>query len=201
MGSTDVETITYGWDDFDKLISVSSALNGVPTTDAKQENSYSANGFRRKKKAKSGAVTTEYSTGLATAVAKTGTDAISYIQGHHILGYELGGDFFWYLTNHLGSVTDIVRGTDGAVLQSDTSLGTLKTTWQTIHQVTTELFKAWPRIQGLSSVQTCVGTFGVLEVYEMEVNSGFKREETVSLTQEEIWCRTPIIQRPACPVT
>lgn len=41
-------------------------------TDDKQENSYSANGFRRKKKAKSGAVTTEYSAGLATAVANYG---------------------------------------------------------------------------------------------------------------------------------
>lgn len=112
-------TLRYGWDDFNKLISVSSVdANDNPTNDARQENSYNANGFRRKKKAKSGAVTTEYSTGLETAVARGAGDPISYIQGHHILGYEQGGSFYWFLSDALGSVRDIVSGTDGAVLQS-----------------------------------------------------------------------------------
>ena len=92
-------------------------ING-PANDAKQENSYLANGFRRKKKAKSGQVTTEYSAGLSTALAKAGADTISYLQGHQILGFEKNDEFFFYLTDALGAVRDIVRGTDGAVLQS-----------------------------------------------------------------------------------
>jgi RHS repeat-associated protein len=113
--------VSYQWDDFNKLIAVSSAISGVPSTDPddpKQENHYGVNGFRRKKKAKSGAVTTEYATGLATAVAKGAGDPISYIQGPQILGFEKGGEFFWFLTDALGSVRDICRGSDGAVLQS-----------------------------------------------------------------------------------
>ncbi len=37
-------------------------------------------------------------------MAKVGSDPISYIQGHHILGFEKGGSFYWYLTDALGSV-------------------------------------------------------------------------------------------------
>ncbi len=111
-------TISYSWDGFNKLVSVSSADSNGPTNDVKQENSYLANGFRRKKKAKSGQVTTEYSTGLSTALAKAGADTISYIQGPQILGFEKNEEFFFFLTDALGSVRDIVRGTDGVVLQS-----------------------------------------------------------------------------------
>ena len=118
VGSPDISATSYTWDSFNKLVAVSSTLNGSPSNDAKQENSYLANGFRRKKKAKSGAVTTEYSAGLSTAMAKVGSDPISYIQGHHILGFERGGSFYWFLTDALGSVRDIVSGTDGSVLQS-----------------------------------------------------------------------------------
>lgn len=114
VGSSDVTETSYTWDSFNKLIAVSSKLNGTPTNDAKQENSYLANGFRRKKKAKSGEVTTEYSAGLSTAMAKVGSDPISYIQGHHILGFEQSDSFYWFLTDALGSVRDIVGYNSGS---------------------------------------------------------------------------------------
>ncbi len=109
--------ITYQWDDFNKLVAVGSTLDGIPTNDVKQESLYGTNGFRRRKKDKNGTFTLEYADGLATAVAKS-TSTVTYLMGHQLMGFERDGDFFYYLTDHLGSVRDIVSGTDGAVLQS-----------------------------------------------------------------------------------
>jgi RHS repeat-associated protein len=101
-------TYTYGWDDFNKLIAVSSADSGGPTTDAKQESIYGVNGFRRRKKDKADVVTTEYANGLATAVAKSATSTVTYLKAHQLVGFEKDGDFFYFLTDALGSVRDIV---------------------------------------------------------------------------------------------
>ena len=111
-------TIAYQWNDLNKLIAVSSADSGGPTTDAKQDSLYGVNGFRRRKKGKDDVVTTEYADGLATAVAKSSSSTVTYLKAHQLVGFERDGDFFYFLTDALGSVRDICRGSDGAVLQS-----------------------------------------------------------------------------------
>jgi RHS repeat-associated protein len=110
--------ITYEWDDFNKLMAVSSAISGVTTSDKKQKNHYGVNGFRRHKVSKSGEATTEYAEGLTAAVTKSQFKSRRYIRGHQLLGFEEeDGSFYYFLTDALGSVRDIVRGTDGTVVQ------------------------------------------------------------------------------------
>ena len=109
-------TTTYVWDDFNRLAAISTSDGSK-----KQTNTFGVSGFRRKKKDKDGVETTEYAAGLATAVSKaTAGDTITYLMGHQIMGFERASDgaMFYFLTDALGSVRDIVSGTDGAVLQS-----------------------------------------------------------------------------------
>ncbi len=113
----DTHQITYEWDDFNKLVSVSASLNGSPAAEPKQSNAYAVNGFRRQKTKKDGEILTEYAEGLATAVAKAQAETITYIHGHQILGFEQGGQFYYFLTDALGSVRDIVDGTGQVVQQ------------------------------------------------------------------------------------
>lgn len=112
-GSPTVISVNYTWGDFNKLLAISSSDNSKA-----QESSYTVSGFRRSKKAKDGTVTGEYAAGLSTAVSKSTARDISYIQGSSILGFEEGGSRYYFLTDALGSVRDIVRGSDGAVLES-----------------------------------------------------------------------------------
>jgi RHS repeat-associated protein len=112
----DTHQITYEWDDFNKLVAVSASLNGSPAAEPKQSNAYAVNGFRRQKTKKDGEIVTEYAEGLATAVAKAQAETITYIHGHQILGFEQGGQFYYFLTDALGSVRDIVDG-NGQVVQ------------------------------------------------------------------------------------
>ena len=88
-----------------------------PRRRAKQSNAYAVNGFRRQKTKKDGEIVTEYAEGLATAVAKAQAETITYIHGHQILGFEQGGQFYYFLTDALGSVRDIVDGTGQVVQQ------------------------------------------------------------------------------------
>lgn len=64
-------------------------------------------------------MTTEYSDGLATAVAKGGGRVLSYIWGDEdeILGFEEDGQLRFFLTDDLGSVRDVVDQ-NGDVIQS-----------------------------------------------------------------------------------
>lgn len=101
-------SVSYVWNDFNRLIAVSSTRDGNPSTDAKQENLYGVNGFRRKKKDKNDVETTEYAEGLATAVAKSTSDVTTYLQAHGLVGFEHNGSFYYFLTDALGSVRDII---------------------------------------------------------------------------------------------
>ena len=111
----DTHQIVYEWDDFNKLVAVSASLNGSPATEHKQQNAYGVNGFRRQKTKKDGEIVTEYAEGLATAVAKSQTGKVTYIHGHQILGFDQAGQFYYFLTDALGSVRDIVDGSGNVV--------------------------------------------------------------------------------------
>jgi RHS repeat-associated protein len=111
----------YKWTDHNRLASIETKLAGVSTGDIKQSNTFGVNGFRRKKKDKDDIETTEYAAGLATAVSKAqGGDTITYLMGHRLMGFERESDgaMFWFITDSLSSVRDVVRGTDGAVMAS-----------------------------------------------------------------------------------
>jgi RHS repeat-associated protein len=117
------EVITYGWDDHDRLVKVSSAISGTPTSTVKEHNRYGVDGIRKRKLDRNGNASSEYTAGISTAVDKAGTSStkptISYIMGAgQILGYEEGnGNFRYFLPDALGTVRDIVDDS-GAVVQS-----------------------------------------------------------------------------------
>jgi RHS repeat-associated protein len=117
------EVITYAWDDFDRLIKVSSAISGTPTTTVKEHNRYGVDGIRKRKLDKSGNSSTEYTAGISTVASKaasSGSSAptISYIMGAgQILGAEVNGNFQFWLADHLGSIREIVDDT-GTVIRS-----------------------------------------------------------------------------------
>jgi RHS repeat-associated protein len=109
-------TTSYQWDDFNRLAAISTSDDSK-----KQSHTFGVNGFRRKKKDKNDVETTEYATGLATAVSKAqGGDTVTYLMGHRLMGFERSSDgaMFFFLTDSLSSVRDVVRGTDGAVMAS-----------------------------------------------------------------------------------
>ncbi len=103
----------YVWDDFNRLVAVS-------TTDdsKKQTNVFGVNGFRRKKKDKNDVETTEYAAGLATAVAKSQAQTFTYLMGHQLLGFEKSdGSMFYFLSDALSTVRDVVDS-DGGIVAS-----------------------------------------------------------------------------------
>jgi YD repeat-containing protein len=106
-------TTTYSWTDFNRLAEISTTDNSK-----KQTHTFGVNGFRRKKKDKNDLETTDYAPGLATAVAKNSAKTVTYLMGHQLLGMEVDGTMYFYLSDALSTVRDIVRGTDGAVLES-----------------------------------------------------------------------------------
>jgi len=111
----------YKWTDHNRLASIETKLAGVSTGDIKQTHTFGVNGFRRKKKDKNDVETTEYAAGLATAVSKAqGGDTVTYLMGHRLMGFERSSDgaMFWFITDSLSTVRDVVRGTDGAVMAS-----------------------------------------------------------------------------------
>jgi RHS repeat-associated protein len=111
------EVISFDWDDFDRLLRVSSDVSG-----RKQDNRYHTEGLRKRKLDINDDCSNEYAAGIATAASKAATmgsssPTISYVMGHQLLGYEEDGDFRFFLTDALGSVRDIVDD-DGLVLKS-----------------------------------------------------------------------------------
>lgn len=94
------ETITYTWSEHDRLLRVSSNVNG-----RMQDNRYNVNGIRKRKLAKDGNSSTEYSAGISTVASKAATSGssaptISYIMGGQmILGAEVNGAFQFWLSD------------------------------------------------------------------------------------------------------
>ncbi len=111
------ETITYKWNDFDRLVEARSDVAG-----RLQGSRYDVNGIRKRKLDKNHNSSREYTAGITTSAAKPGTSGssapnISYLMGHQILGAEVNGAFQFWLTDHLGSVRDIIDE-NGDVIQS-----------------------------------------------------------------------------------
>ena len=110
-------TTTYTWDDVNRLKAISTSDDSK-----KQSHTFGISGFRRKKKDINNVETTEYAAGLSTEVSKvTSGETITYLKGGGgIMGFERSSDgaMFYFLTDALSTVRDVVRGTDGAVLQS-----------------------------------------------------------------------------------
>ncbi len=111
------EETEFLWDDFDKLIRVSSDISG-----RKQDNRYDVSGIRKRKLDGSGNSSSEYTAGISTALSKAATSdstapVISYVMGHMLLGAEVNGEFQYFLGDSLGTVRDIVDDT-GDVIQS-----------------------------------------------------------------------------------
>jgi RHS repeat-associated protein len=116
------EVITYGWNDFDRLIRVSSADSGGPTSTVKENNRYDINGIRKRKLDKNGSGSHEYTAGISTVSSKavsssSSAPTISYLQGHQILGAEVNGVWQYWLGDHLGSIRETVNDT-GTVIRS-----------------------------------------------------------------------------------
>ena len=108
---------SYAWDDFNRLKAISTSDNSK-----KQSHTFGISGFRRKKKDINNVETTEYAAGLSTEVSKvTSGETITYLKGGGgIMGFERSSDgaMFWFITDALSTVRDVVRGTDGAVMAS-----------------------------------------------------------------------------------
>lgn len=107
-------TTTYVWDDFNRLAAISTSDGSK-----KQSHTFGVSGFRRKKKDKNDVETTEYAESLTTAVAKNSAETVTYLMGHQILGFERASDgaMFWYVTDSLSSVRDVVNSS-GTVVAS-----------------------------------------------------------------------------------
>ena len=116
------EVITYGWDDFNKLVKVGSAISSVPTSTVKESNRYDLKGIRRWKKDKSDNTSNEFAAGISTVASKaasSGSSAptVSYLMGHQLLGAEVNGNFQYFLPDALGTVRHVVDE-NGDVIQS-----------------------------------------------------------------------------------
>ena len=84
---------------------------------SKQDNTFNVNGFRRKKKDENNVETTEYAPGLATAVSRNTAETFTYLMGHQMLGFETDGSFYYFLSDSLSTVRDVVSEL-GTVLSS-----------------------------------------------------------------------------------
>jgi|GEM_PF-1666622 len=107
---SDGVTTTYSWTEFNRLASIKTSDDSK-----KQSNTFAVNGFRRKKKDKDGIETTEYSASLSTAVAKNTNETVTYLMGHHLLGFENGGSQNYFLTDGLTTVRDIINSSGSVV--------------------------------------------------------------------------------------
>jgi len=99
-------TTTYQWDSSNKLVA-------VETPTASKSYRYDSEGIRKK----SGSDTRHFSSGAMSLADLRPTNSIGWIQGHQLLGFVQGGDFYWYLTDGLSSVRLVVDA-DGDVQAS-----------------------------------------------------------------------------------
>ena len=77
-----------------------------------QDNRFNPTGLRKKKKNKNGNSSREYGASIMTQSSRpltsTSTEPVSYILGHHLMGFEKDGDFFYLLADALGSTRMVV---------------------------------------------------------------------------------------------
>ena len=111
------ETVSVQWDDFDRLVRISSSSQG-----RLQDNRYDVNGIRNRKLDKNGNSSLEYDVGISMSASRPGSGAsaapsISYVSGHLLMGAEVDGTFQWFIHNALSSVTDVLNDS-GNVIKS-----------------------------------------------------------------------------------
>jgi RHS repeat-associated protein len=97
-------TTNYSWDDNNTLLSIYSSNALV------ESNTYDASGLRKTTTPAGGATVSDYNSG-STPLSDSGPATISYIQGHQILGYLKNGVPYYFLTDALSSVRQIVDST------------------------------------------------------------------------------------------
>ena len=110
-------TTLYGWNDFNSLTSFT--VSGV----SQETEVYDSSGTRRTKKDNVGAATQYYTSG-GTSLAElrpTAANKVSFISGHLLLGLEQAGSVYFYLTDALGTVRQVVTsaGVGSATVATD----------------------------------------------------------------------------------
>ena len=98
-------TTSYSWDDNNTLLRI---YNNANT--AVEVNTFDASGLRKTTTPNGGTATSDYNSG-STPLSDSGPATISYIQGHQILGYLKNGVPYYFLTDALSSVRQIVDST------------------------------------------------------------------------------------------
>ena len=103
-GGQNEATTLYHWDDKDKLYA-------IETPSKKVVNLYGPSGQRKKRVGDNGVKLESFYSGLPT-ISETSSsgDSFSWIMAHWLAGFEKNGDFYWFLTDGLGSVRVIVDG-------------------------------------------------------------------------------------------
>ncbi len=110
------EEINYEWSDYNRLLKVTSTVNGVL-----QEAKYDIDGIRDRRTDKNGNTAIEYPLGYMTTAsrprdASSNAPTISYIQGPNgFLGYEEDGQMRYFVLDALQSVTNIVDSSKNVV--------------------------------------------------------------------------------------
>jgi len=109
------EVISIKWDDFDRMMRISSSTEG-----RLQDNRYDVNGLRSRKLDKNGNSSLEYDVGISTTSLRPASQAsqtpeISYLSGHLMLGAEVDGVFQYWLHDALSSVRSVVDDTGNVV--------------------------------------------------------------------------------------
>lgn len=101
----------YKWNDFNQLLSV--ALNGV----AQESDHYDSDGIRRLRSDG----TNFYNSGFLVTTEVRTSGAVSFIQGHQLLGLRQGANLFFLISDGLGSVRQVVTsaGAPSATFESD----------------------------------------------------------------------------------
>lgn len=101
----------YKWNDFDQLLSI--ALNGV----IQESEAYSSDGIRRLRSDG----TKFYDSGSLVTSELRPTGAVSFLEGHQLLGLKQGANLFFFVSDGLGTVRQVVSnaGVSLASFESD----------------------------------------------------------------------------------
>jgi RHS repeat-associated protein len=93
-------TTSFVWSDFNNLVGF--ALNGV----TQETDAYESDGVRR---TRSDGSRYTSSAGMSLADQRPTVGPVSYIQGHQLMGLQEGGAVYFFLTDGLGSVRQVVN--------------------------------------------------------------------------------------------